>query len=113
MDQASINAYIGNRIRERCEELGMTASELALEVDIPLSTLSLYINGSRSIKAGKLNDIAIAQKVPLSYYQVPELDKYTNVSDKQSKICTMLNALPIEKRKMMEKMFLVQLESLT
>ena len=67
-------ASIGRKIVKRREELGMTATELAIQADITASTLSLYESGQRAMGVDKLHRIAAILKVPLSYLQSEELD---------------------------------------
>lgn len=70
---------IGKKIIKRREELGMTATELAIQANLRASQLSLYESGQRTMGVDKLNNIAMALKVPLSYFQSEELDTFSEV----------------------------------
>ena len=70
---------IGNRIVERREELGMKASELAIQVGITAAPLSYIESGQKAAKASTLTAIAEALKVPFSRLQPKRLDKYSDI----------------------------------
>ena len=105
-------AAIGAKIIKRREELGMTASELAIQADITASSLSLYESGQRIMGIDKLHKIAAALKVPLSYLQSEELQKFSAFPAEFFRVMEKLNELPIEKQRMMLKMFSAQIASL-
>ena len=56
---------VGARIIERREELGMTATQLAIQADISARTLSQIESGQRETKIGTLVAIAAALRVSL------------------------------------------------
>ena len=58
---------VGARIIERREELGMTATQLAIQADISARTLSQIESGQREAKIGTLVAIAAALRVSLDY----------------------------------------------
>ena len=68
---------IGARIVERREELGMTATELAIQANISAKTLSKIESGQSEVKIGTLVAIATALKVSLDYLQPKKLDQYS------------------------------------
>ena len=103
---------IGQKIVQRREELKMTATELAIQSDMPMSTLSLIENGQRNMGVDKLHKIAVALKVPFSYLQPNDLDEFSEISDDFLSFNEQLKALPPDLRKMMIKMFAAQLASL-
>ena len=105
-------AAIGEKIIRRREELGMTASELAVQADITASSLSLYESGQRAMGVDKLHKIAVALKVPLSYLQSEELDKFSSFPPEFFRVMEQLKELPVEKQRMMLKMFSAQIASL-
>lgn len=105
-------AAIGEKIIRRREELGMTASELAVQADITASSLSLYESGQRAMGVDKLHKIAVALKVPLSYLQSEELDKFSSFPPEYFRVMEQLKELPVEKQRMMLKMFSAQIASL-
>ncbi len=105
-------AAIGEKIIRRREELGMTASELAVQADITASSLSLYESGQRAMGVDKLHKIAVALKVSLSYLQSEELDKFSSFPPEYFRVMEQLKELPVEKQRMMLKMFSAQIASL-
>lgn len=105
-------AAIGEKIIRRREELGMTASELAVQADITASSLSLYESGQRAMGVDKLHKIAVVLKVPLSYLQSEELDKFSSFPPEYFRVMEQLKELPVEKQRMMLKMFSAQIASL-
>lgn len=72
-------AEIGARIVERREELGMKASELAIQVGITAASLSYIESGQKAAKASTLTAIAETLRVPLSRLQPKKLDKFSDV----------------------------------
>ena len=68
---------VGARIIERREELGMTATQLAIQADISARTLSQIESGQREAKIGTLVAIAAALRVSLDYLQPKKLDQYS------------------------------------
>ena len=105
-------ASIGSRIVKRREELGMSASELAIRADLTSSTLSLYESGQRAMGVDKLHSIAVALKVPLSYLQSEELDEFSAFPPEAIPVMEKLKGLTPEKQRMIIKMFSAQLATL-
>ena len=105
-------AAIGEKIVNRREELGMTATELAIQADITPSSLSLYESGQRVMGVNKLHRIAAALKVPLSYFQADELDRFSDYSSEMMSLMEQLRDLPLDKQRMMIKMFSAQIATL-
>ncbi len=71
---------IGEKIKERLQDLGMTQRDLALQMNISPSTLSGYITGYRTPDINTITLIADALKVKPSYLidsneQLNEKDK--------------------------------------
>ena len=105
-------AAIGEKIVNRREELGMTATELAIQADITPSSLSLYESGQRAMGVDKLHRIAVALKVPLSYLQSEELDEFSAFPPEAIPVMEKLKGLTPEKQRMIIKMFSAQLATL-
>ena len=105
-------ASIGSRIVKHREELGMSASELAIRADLTSSTLSLYESGQRAMGVDKLHRIAVALKVPLSYLQSEELDEFSAFPPEAIPVMEKLKGLTPEKQRMIIKMFSAQLATL-
>lgn len=103
---------IGAKIIKRREELGMTATELAIQADLHTSTLSLYETGWREMGVDKLIRIALALKVPLSYFQPDELDAFSDCPKDYYPLIEQLNSLPMEKKRMFLNMFPAQIASI-
>ena len=104
---------IGNRICQRREELGLTATELAIQADMAASTLSKIENGQRNVGVDSFCSIAKALKVPLSFLQPEELDDYLQDDDEVRKLNRKLSLLPEEQKNLMLSMFNSQLDTLS
>ena len=105
-------ARVGERIVRRREELRVTATELAIQVDIPASTLSLYESGQRIMGIDKLLKISEALRVPLSYFNETPPSDNTDLSIKEREILEKLRKLPSEKRQLATRMILAQLDAI-
>lgn len=103
---------IGNRICQRREELGLTATELAIQLDMVSSTLSRIENGQRNIGIDTLCMIAKVLKVPLSYLQPEDLDVYLEDDIEIISLNRELGSLPANQRELMLAMFKSQLSAL-
>ena len=103
---------IGAKIVKRREELGMSAKELAIQADMTPNTLSLYESGQRAMGVDKLQKIALALKVPLSYLQSNDLDRFSDCPTDFYPLIEQLKTLPIEKQRLMLKMFSAQISTL-
>jgi transcriptional regulator with XRE-family HTH domain len=60
--------YIGKRIRERREHLGLTQPELADRADVSYQQFQKYEIGQNRISAGRLYEIARALKIHVAYF---------------------------------------------
>jgi transcriptional regulator with XRE-family HTH domain len=60
--------FIGKRIRERREILGLTQPELADKADVSYQQFQKYEIGQNRIPAGRLYDIARALKIHVAYF---------------------------------------------
>ncbi len=105
-------AEIGSRIVKRREELGMKASELAVQANMDASSLSRIESGQTAMKVETLVKIAEALKVPLSYLQPEKLDQFSDMPEGLFNVAERLKALPYGKQKMLTDMFLAQIGSL-
>lgn len=70
---------MGDRIRARREELGMSAAELAVRTDMDASALSRIESGQRAVRTDRLIKIAAALKTSLASLQPSELDQFSDV----------------------------------
>lgn len=111
-DQTAVAVRIGNKIIKRREELGMTATELAIQANLSASQLSLYESGQRTMGVDKLHNIAVALNVPLSYFQAEELDAFSEVPSTFQLLIERLRKLPADKQHMMKTMFMAQIDTL-
>ncbi|WP_410495786.1 helix-turn-helix transcriptional regulator [Cellulosilyticum sp. ST5] len=72
---------IGEKIKTRLKELGLTQKDLAITLNISPSTLSGYITGYRTPDINTISMIANALKVKPSYF----LDDNENLNKKDKK----------------------------
>lgn len=96
---------MGDRIRARREELGMSAAELAIQTDMAASTLSHIESGQSVPKADSLIRIAKALKVSLDVLQPSELDQFSNMSTEMRIIMEKLRSKPLTDQKKLLQMF--------
>ena len=90
---------VGARIIERREELGMTATQLAIQADISARTLSQIESGQREAKIGTLVAIAAALRVSLDYLQPKKLDQYSAMPKGMPVLAARINAKLLENQK--------------
>lgn len=104
---------IGKKIVARREELGMTATELAIYVGITSAALSRIENGQSEAKVTTLMKIADILRVPLSYFQPGETAvSTTNVPLELLALIPKLNRkTPSEQRKLMQ-MFATMIDTI-
>ena len=105
-------AEIGARIVARREELGMTATELAIQAGITAPTLSFIESGQRVPKMDTLISIAKALKVSLDYIQPEELNNYSLVPKELSAVLPKLKAKTPAEQKMLIRMFSAMIDSM-
>ena len=90
---------VGSRIRARRKELNMTASDLAIQVDVTAATISSIENGQSAAKISVLIAIAKALKVSLDYFQPQELDQYSAVPTELAELIPILKSKsPMEQK---------------
>lgn len=106
------SVQIGNRITRCREKLGMTATNLAIQADMTASTLSAIENGRRDMKIESFCAIAKALHVSLDQLQPEELDEYSGISPALRELIDAIERLPVNKQRMMIRMFLAQIVSL-
>ena len=63
-----LNAYIGARLRLRRLMLGMSQDVLGGKLGLTFQQIQKYENGTNSISAGRLFDLAQALDVPVQYF---------------------------------------------
>ncbi len=77
----SVDAHVGQRVRQRRWVVGMTQQQLAARVGIRFQQIQKYEAGTNRISASRMWDIATAMEVPVSFFfegidgQVPDLGK--------------------------------------
>lgn len=64
----ALDAYIGARLRLRRLMLGMSQEILATKLGLTFQQVQKYENGTNSISAGRLFDLAHALDVPVQYF---------------------------------------------
>ena len=103
---------VGEKILRRRQELGMTATELAIQADMPASSLSLIESGQRSVRIDNLHKIATALRVPLSDLQADALDEFSEIPPDILPLTEKLKQISMDQRRMMIKMFIAQIDTL-
>lgn len=63
-----IDAYVGERIRERRAELGLTQEDLGNVLQISYQQIQKYETGANRVSAGRLFEIATALAVGIAYF---------------------------------------------
>ncbi len=63
-----IDIYVGNRIKLRRLELGLTQEKLAQSISISFQQLQKYENGANRISASRLYDFSVVLGVPVGYF---------------------------------------------
>lgn len=101
------NEEIGNRIRELRKERGLTQEQLAELAEISVDFLSLVETGRNSMKAQILAKIATSLNISSDYILFGNAPYKENV-----KLNSMLSAVPEGKRKQVEKLIVLFLDTL-
>lgn len=63
-----IDALVGQRVRERRRELGVSRVAMADQLGLTHQQLQKYENGYNRLSAGRLYEIAMLLDVPMSYF---------------------------------------------
>jgi transcriptional regulator with XRE-family HTH domain len=63
-----VDAHVGERIRRRRTELGLTQEELGSGLGISYQQIQKYETGANRISAGRLYEIASALDIGISYF---------------------------------------------
>ena len=63
-----VDAYVGERIRERRTVLGLTQEHLASALDISYQQVQKYETGANRVSAGRLYEVARKLDVDVSYF---------------------------------------------
>lgn len=63
-----IDVHVGQRMRQRRQELGMTQTTLGDTVDVTFQQIQKYERGANRISASRLYAFAKALRVPVSYF---------------------------------------------
>lgn len=95
-------AEMGAKIVARREELGMTATELAIYVGITSAALSRIENGQSEAKVTTLMKIADILTVPLSYFQPGDVSTNNIPPELLALIPKLKRKAPSEQRKLMQ-----------
>ena len=64
----SIDLHVGERVRGRRKELGISQADLGKAVDLTFQQIQKYERGSNRISASKLHQMSEYLKVPVSYF---------------------------------------------
>ena len=65
---ATVDAFIGRRIRERRVALGLTQSQLAKMIGVTYQQFRKYECGTNRVTAGRLYEIAQGLDTPITYF---------------------------------------------
>ena len=65
---SDVDAWVGERVRRRRKTLGMTSKDLAELLYLSTQQLQKCEGGKNRIGAGRLYDIAVLLRVPVSYF---------------------------------------------
>lgn len=95
-------AEMGAKIVARREELGMTATELAIYVGITSAALSRIENGQSEAKVTTLIKIADTLRVPLSYFQPGDVSTNSIPPELLALIPKLKRKAPAEQLKLMQ-----------
>ncbi len=90
---------VGKRIRERREEMNMTASDLAVQINVTPATISSIENGQSAAKISVFIAIAKALKVSFDHFQPQELDQYLAVSKELTEVSSALKSKSLLEQK--------------
>lgn len=63
-----VDSFVGERIRQRRLEIGMTQTELAEKINVRFQQVQKYENGLNRVAASRLWRIAEALEVPVNYF---------------------------------------------
>jgi len=63
-----VDLHVGERIRERRAELGLTQEDLSGALRISYQQIQKYETGANRVSAGRLFEIALALEVSVSYF---------------------------------------------
>ena len=63
-----VDAHVGERIRARRVEMGLTQSDLALKLDLSYQQMQKYETGGNRISAGRLWQLSKILQVDIGYF---------------------------------------------
>lgn len=95
-----VDVFVGERIRFRRIELGMTQTELADKVAVRFQQVQKYENGQNRVAASRLWHIAEALDVPVNYFfdnpnGLSDMDKEKTVETRRNReLVTLFEDLP-------------------
>src|SRR5690606_19031062 len=84
MKFSEIDAYVGRRIRERREALGISQGRLGRDLGLTFSQVQKYEKGMNRVGAGRLYALSILLDVPIQYF-FEGLDKTGKVPASESR----------------------------
>ena len=67
-DGKRVDFHVGERIRERHAELGLTQEDLGRTLQISYQQIQKYETGANRVSAGRLFEIATALSVEIAYF---------------------------------------------
>lgn len=63
-----IDAYVGQKLRERRLILGLSQQDIAGKVNVTFQQLQKYESGANRVSAGRLHELSTILNVPVSYF---------------------------------------------
>lgn len=103
-------AEMGKKIVARREELGMTATELAVYIDVTPATLSRIESGQSAARADTLFKIASVLKISLDRLQPQDLNQYSDMPNDLSEVISKFKQKSVSDQSKLVKMFLSMVE---
>src|ERR1700733_8876928 len=67
-DGSEVDRHVGERIRRRRAEMGLTQEDLGRVLEISYQQVQKYETGANRISAGRLYEIAVELSVEVSYF---------------------------------------------
>ncbi len=67
-DRLSVDRHVGERIRRRRAEMGLTQEDLGRVLEISYQQIQKYETGANRISAGRLFEVGCALSVDVSYF---------------------------------------------
>ena len=67
-NEADVDKYVGNRLRERRVELGYSQTEIAVKLGLTFQQVQKYERGYNRVSASRLHDLTKILNVEIEYF---------------------------------------------